>query len=76
MAKSDQVLGKIVNSSSNFEISIGDTVQLISELMSSSIEITSTEERIRPKNSEVNRLFGDNSLLLKLTDWNPFFWWA
>ena len=41
--------------------------------MSSSIEITSTEERIRPKNSEVNRLFGDNSLLLKLTDWNPSF---
>ena len=28
-------------------------------------------KRIRPKNSEVNRLFGDNSLIKKYTNWNP-----
>ena len=41
--------------------------------MNSDLEIICREERFRPKNSEVNRLFGDNSLLLKLTDWNPKF---
>ena len=34
-------------------------------------EITTDEERLRPQSSEVNRLFGDNSLLKKLTSWSP-----
>ena len=41
--------------------------------MNAEIEIISEEQRIRPKNSEVNRLFGDNSLLKNLTDWDPKF---
>ncbi len=35
------------------------------------LTIKSSEERIRPKNSEVERLFCDNSKLLKHTNWNP-----
>ena len=50
-----------------------ETVRLVSSAGKtvSITELCSETERFRPKNSEVNRLFGDNSLLLKLTDWNP-----
>ena len=37
------------------------------------IVIKSEEKRLRPNNSEVERLFGDNKLLKKLTDWKPEF---
>ena len=35
------------------------------------IEIKSEVNRIRPINSEVNRLIGDNRKILELTDWKP-----
>ena len=35
------------------------------------LDITSDVNRIRPKDSEVNRLYGDNKLLRDLTDWQP-----
>ena len=37
------------------------------------IELISDDNRIRPKDSEVNRLFGDNHLLRQITDWQPYF---
>ena len=61
----------VVNASSNFEISIGDTAQLIAEVMNVQLEIVTDEQRLRPEGSEVNRLFGDNSLLRQLTGWEP-----
>ena len=73
IAKSKETIGKVINSASNFEISIMETVNLISEIMNVEIEIISENDRIRPKNSEVNRLFGDNFLLKKLTNWEPQF---
>lgn len=71
VALSDETIGKTLNVASNFEISIANTVNLISEIMNVDIDIESDEKRIRPKNSEVNRLFGDNSLIKKYTNWNP-----
>ena len=71
VAESDKCIGKVINSSSNFEISIKDTVQMISKIMNPNFKIISDEERVRPKSSEVNRLFGDNSLIKSLTNWEP-----
>ena len=73
MAKSHEAVGKIVNSASCFEISIKQTAELIANVMNKKIEIKSKEERTRPIYSEVNRLYGDNSLLKELTDWRPHF---
>ena len=73
VAKSNDTLGEVINASSNFEISIGETVKLISELMNQTIEIKSDNKRIRPVNSEVNRLIGDNKKILRLTNWEPSF---
>lgn len=73
VAFSDKTIGKVINSASKFEISIKDTVSLIADLMEREVDILSDNKRLRPNQSEVNRLFGDNSLLKKLTDWNPKF---
>ena len=71
--KSEKGLGQVINLGSNFEISIDATVKLIAELMNSSIEIISDESRMRPENSEVRRLWADNSKANELFDWKPAF---
>ena len=67
----DEALGKVINSASNFEVSIGQTVDLIIKIMDADVDIISEEKRFRPSNSEVNRLYGDNSLLREITGWVP-----
>lgn len=71
VANSDAALGKVINAASNFEISIGATAALIAEVMNVELIIRTDEQRLRPEGSEVNRLFGDNSRLRKLTGWQP-----
>jgi NAD dependent epimerase/dehydratase len=68
---SNQGLGEVVNLGSNFEISIGDTAKLISEIMKCEIKIISDEKRIRPQNSEVERLWADNKKAKLLFGWEP-----
>ena len=71
IAKSDKLFGEITNIGMNDEISIGDLVKLIAELMGVDIEIISAQERVRPEKSEVERLYCNNSKLLKYTGWTP-----
>lgn len=68
---SDHGLGEVVNFGSNFEISIGDTAQLIAEAMNTEIEIITDEARLRPESSEVERLWADNAKAKKLFGWQP-----
>jgi dTDP-glucose 4,6-dehydratase len=70
---SEQGLGEVVNFGSNFEISIGDTAHLIAEAMNAEIEIITDEVRLRPENSEVERLWADNAKAKQLFDWQPSF---
>ena len=67
----NEALGKVVNAASKFEISIGDTAQLIAQVMNADLDIVTDEQRLRPTASEVNRLYGDNTLLTQLTSWQP-----
>ena len=69
--RSDVGLGEIINLGSSFEISIGDAAQLIAEAMGVKIEIITDEARIRPENSEVQRLWADNSKARDLFGWQP-----
>ena len=66
---SEKGLGQVVNLGSNFEISVGDTAQLIAEAMNAEIEIITDEERLRPENSEVERLWADNTKAKQLFGW-------
>jgi len=69
--KSETLFGEVTNIGMKAEISIGDLTQLIAKLMKVELTIKSSEERIRPENSEVERLFCDNTKLLKHTSWKP-----
>ena len=71
VSETDKTIGKVINAASNFEISIEDTVKIISNLMNAEIDIISDSKRVRPEKSEVNRLFGDNSLIKQLSSWEP-----
>lgn len=66
---SDKGLGEVVNLGSNFEISVGDTAQLIAEAMNVDIEIITDEVRLRPENSEVERLLAGNAKAKELFGW-------
>jgi len=68
---SEEGLGEVVNLGSNFEISIGDTAKLIAETMNVEIEIITDEARLRPANSEVERLWADNAKAKLLFGWAP-----
>ncbi|MBZ0158354.1 MAG: NAD-dependent 4,6-dehydratase LegB [Alphaproteobacteria bacterium] len=69
--ESDRSVGEVINIGSNYEISIRDTVQLISELMGATIEVETDQIRIRPDKSEVERLWADNLKAKRLLDWEP-----
>jgi len=71
LASADETIGKEINISSNFEISMKDTLDLIKEIMGSNVRFITDEDRLRPKSSEVYRLWGDNSLIKSLTNYNP-----
>jgi nucleoside-diphosphate-sugar epimerase len=46
-------------------------LNLIKEIMKYDVEFVTDEERLRPENSEVFRLYGDNTLIKELTGWKP-----
>ncbi|PPK77149.1 NAD dependent epimerase/dehydratase [Methylobacter tundripaludum] len=67
LAESDKTLGETVNIGSNSEISIGDTLNIIKNIMHSDVEFIVDEQRLRPEKSEVNRLWCDNKKIKALT---------
>ena len=71
LAKCDEVLGREINIGSGEEISIEALAQLIIEQINSDAIIISADQRKRPEKSEVERLVCDNSLIKKLTGWEP-----
>ena len=64
-------LGEVINLGSNYEVSIGDTAEIIAEVMNADIKIINDERRFRPKDSEVERLCADNSKAKELFGWEP-----
>ena len=70
---SSNSVGQTINLGSNFEISIKDTFDMIKKIMNIDVEILQEQTRLRPKKSEVERLFSDNSLAKKLISWSPKF---
>ena len=61
--------GRVVNIGSGEEWSIGQTVDLLREICGRNVPIVTEQARIRPENSEVNRLLADNRLIAELTGW-------
>lgn len=71
LAECDQCIGETVNIGSNNEVTMGQVVDIIKELMGSNIEIVTEEARLRPSKSEVFRLWCDNTKIHNLTGFTP-----
>ncbi len=71
LAETDDAVGEVVNIGSNREISIGDMLNLIRELMNSDVEYVMDECRLRPEKSEVFRLWCENAKIRELTGYEP-----
>nr|BDT26842.1 NAD-dependent 4,6-dehydratase LegB [Bacteriovorax sp. HI3] len=71
LAECEEAIGKSVNIGSNYEISIGDTLNIIKKIMNSDVTFLLDEQRLRPEKSEVHRLWCDNTLIKQLTGYVP-----
>ena len=71
IAESSKTIGEVINIGSNFEISIGDLANKIFSLVGKNVEIITDTSRVRPLDSEVERLWCDNTKAAKLLKWSP-----
>jgi NAD dependent epimerase/dehydratase len=71
LSKSEKTIGEEINIATQQEISIGELANEIIAQVNPNAKIICEEERLRPENSEVNRLLGSNEKIKRLTDWTP-----
>ena len=71
LAGCKRAIGETVNIGSNFEISIGDMAGLIQEILDTRVTIVTDAARVRPAQSEVERLCCDNAKIFALTGFRP-----
>ena len=70
---SDKSVGEVINIGSNYEISVGETAQLIANIMGAEVNVEEDKIRLRPEKSEVERLWADNTKAKKLLGWEPLY---
>ncbi len=73
IAESEEAIGEEINIATQSEVTIGALAQLLIDKIRPSAKIISDEERVRPENSEVERLFGSKEKISSLTDWTQKF---
>ncbi|MDX2112494.1 MAG: NAD-dependent 4,6-dehydratase LegB [Alphaproteobacteria bacterium] len=64
-------IGEVINIGNGREISVADTVKMIETLTGKTLTIHTDSARLRPENSEVERLCCDHSKAQKLLGWKP-----
>jgi NAD dependent epimerase/dehydratase len=68
---SDRALGQVVNLGTGREISIGELAQKVITACGSSASVVHDPQRLRPKDSEVERLCASNARARDLLGWEP-----
>lgn len=71
VADHPKAVGEVINIGAGKEISMGELVDLIIEIMGKDIRVVSDESRIRPDASEVDRLCADITKARELLGWQP-----
>ena len=64
-------LGEVFNMGSGFEISMGEVVEMLCEISGRKVAVTEDPARVRPENSEVDRLWSDSSKIETAFGWKP-----
>ncbi|MFC5604729.1 NAD-dependent 4,6-dehydratase LegB [Sporosarcina koreensis] len=68
---SEKSIGEVINIGSNYEVSIGETAEMIANIMEVDLTIKTDEQRLRPKKSEVERLWAANQKAKDFLGWTP-----
>jgi NAD dependent epimerase/dehydratase len=71
LAECDAAIGRDVNVGSGREISVGDLAAKLIDAVAPGATIVTEDNRLRPENSEVERLLASNALVTELTGWAP-----
>lgn len=71
MGTREQAVGRTINFGTGVEISIGNLARTVGQLLGKELTLVSEEERVRPANSEVERLCADSTQACELLDWKP-----
>jgi dTDP-glucose 4,6-dehydratase len=71
VASAPACIGEVVNLGTQSEISMGDLALRIAGLMGARLAISTETDRLRPRDSEVERLFSNNGKVRALAGWQP-----
>lgn len=71
IAESEKTVGRVVNLGTGKEISIGDLARMICSLTGAEFRVVQENDRVRPSQSEVERLCASNALAQELAGWRP-----
>ncbi len=67
----DAAIGRTINLGSGSEIAIGELAERIAKLMQKPLRLKSEPARLRPAESEVERLLANNALARQVLSWEP-----
>ncbi len=71
IAETQAAIGKVTNLGNMKEISIGDLLALLCKLTGKNLPVWEDSQRIRPENSEVQRLLADTTQAQQMLGWTP-----
>jgi NAD dependent epimerase/dehydratase len=71
VAGCDRAVGEAVNLGTGREISVGDLARLLVTITGRDADVVTDEDRLRPADSEVERLLCDNRRALEWAGWSP-----
>ena len=70
-AEAPAAVGRTLQLGTGHDVSIADVVEMVGEVLGRTLEVELDEARVRPAQSEVERLISDPALALELTGWRP-----
>jgi len=70
-ATSEAAVGRTIQLGTNHDVSIGDLVEMVAEVLGHELTVETDPARIRPDKSEVERLISGPELARELLGWEP-----
>ncbi len=70
-ADSPEAVGRTLQLGTGYDVSIGDLVKVVGEVLGRELTVEHDPARVRPPDSEVERLISDPALARELTGWEP-----
>jgi NAD dependent epimerase/dehydratase len=71
VAQAEAAVGRTIQLGTGSDVSIGELVELVGDILGRELEVELEEERIRPPESEVQRLISSPQLASEVSGWEP-----